>query len=319
MKESTLSAHCPVCGSIAAKPSAKLDNGYTLVQCLQCELLFANPRPTIEQLKAVYEPPPAGVFADHTLDETKGIGIQYEALLRRSGGTGNKVLEIGCNTGFALHGLQQLGYDVSGTDLSETAIQFGKERYNLQQLYCSEFPPPKYMGTFDVVIASHIIEHVVSPKDFVAQCARFLKKGGLYIIRTPNARSLGIRLLKTHYPVFCPPIHLNYFSQATLSSLLHGPFALMRSEIDSDWRDKRNTVYNLLVSITHQLRIKDRLKDHRAFGENTAAGNGNARSANALDVVRRSTQFTQRMLWPVFSVLDKTGLGENMTVVARKL
>src|SRR5438270_7651492 len=166
--------NCPVCGS-AARHSAKLDNGYKLGECVTCALLFAYPRPTLEQLKAVYEPPPPGVFTDCSPEESRKVGLEYQKLMNSTACTGKKVLEVACNTGFALYGLQQLGYEVTGTDLSESTIRFGREHYGLRRLYCSEFPPAGEAGMYDVVIASHIIEHVISPRDFVAQCARFLK------------------------------------------------------------------------------------------------------------------------------------------------
>ena len=315
-KGQAMAANCPVCNFSGPEYSAALDNGYKLLRCAGCELLFAFPRPSLEELKSVYDASP-DPLSHHSPDETRRLGLQYQTLFADCSGTGTRVLEIGCNTGFALHGLEQLGYEVTGADLSETAIRYGKEHYKLERLYCAEFPPEEIAGCFDVVIASHIIEHVLDPKDFIARCGRFLRTGGLCVIKTPNAGSLGMRVLRTHYPVFCPPIHLNYFSRATLSALLHGLFAIVRAETDSDWRDERNTVFNSLVSIAHWCGVKRQLKENQAFACNARTG-GNKRT-NALDVIRNGTRLTQRMLGPVFFAMNKAALGENMTVVARKL
>ena len=315
-KGQALAADCPACNFSGPECSATLDNGYKLLRCAKCALLFAYPRPSMEKLKSVYDASP-DPLSYHSPDEARKLGLQYQTLFADCSGTGTKVLEIGCNTGFALQGLAQLGYEVTGADLSETAIRYGREHYKLDRLYCAEFPPEDIAGCFDLVIASHIIEHVLDHEDFVTRCAQFLRTGGLCVIKTPNAGSLGMRLLRTHYPVFCPPIHLNYFSRATLSSLLHGRFAIERAETDSDWRDQRNTVFNSLVSIAHWCGVKRQLKENPALGCNATTGS-NKRS-NALDVVRNGTQLTQRMLGPVFFAMDKAALGENMTVVARKL
>ena len=44
-------------------------------------------------------------------------------------------------------------------------------------------------GTFDVVIAYHVIEHLVNVRLFVSELYRILKKGGYVVIGTPNLAS----------------------------------------------------------------------------------------------------------------------------------
>ena len=45
--------------------------------------------------------------------------------------------------------------------------------------------------TFDAVIATEILEHLISPLELIAEGARILKKGGLFIITTPNVSHIG--------------------------------------------------------------------------------------------------------------------------------
>src|SRR5581483_8341823 len=46
--------------------------------------------------------------------------------------------------------------------------------------------------TFDVVVASDVIEHVQDAGAVVAEAARVLRRGGLLFLATPNRFSLGL-------------------------------------------------------------------------------------------------------------------------------
>jgi len=46
-------------------------------------------------------------------------------------------------------------------------------------------------AAFDAVIATEILEHLISPLEMISEGARILKKGGLFIITTPNVSHIG--------------------------------------------------------------------------------------------------------------------------------
>ena len=62
-------------------------------------------------------------------------------------------------------------------------------------------------GFFDVVIAGEIVEHVPFPthREFIAESARVLKKGGLLVITTPNGSGI-MQVLFNAYGNGHPPI-----------------------------------------------------------------------------------------------------------------
>lgn len=49
-------------------------------------------------------------------------------------------------------------------------------------------------GTFDAVIATEILEHLISPLELISEGARLLREGGLFIITTPNVSHIGALL-----------------------------------------------------------------------------------------------------------------------------
>ena len=66
----------------------------------------------------------------------------------------------------------------------------GAERISLACSSAEQAPFPE--GSFDVVVASDVIEHAARQGDFVAGCGRMLKPGGILFLATPNRFSLGL-------------------------------------------------------------------------------------------------------------------------------
>ncbi|MDY6989129.1 MAG: methyltransferase domain-containing protein [Thermodesulfobacteriota bacterium] len=55
----------------------------------------------------------------------------------------------------------------------------------------NEIRVPFEAEVFDGVIATEVLEHLISPLEMIAEGARILKKGGIFIITTPNVSHIG--------------------------------------------------------------------------------------------------------------------------------
>lgn len=83
--------------------------------------------------------------------------------------------------------LAQLGYDVTGVDLSETGIAqaraaFPALSFHRGSVYDDLVPA---LGTFDVVVSLEVIEHLYAPRDYVRSLLGLLREGGTAILSTP--------------------------------------------------------------------------------------------------------------------------------------
>jgi len=63
-------------------------------------------------------------------------------------------------------------------------------------------PIPFEDDLFDVIIASHIIEHLNDPIEFFKECVRVLKPGGTFYIEAPSERSLNLKGMPFDYDGF---------------------------------------------------------------------------------------------------------------------
>jgi SAM-dependent methyltransferase len=76
--------------------------------------------------------------------------------------------------------------------------------------------PPDY---FDLILASHLIEHLTDPAAFVREARRICAPGGYFFVTTPNIAGFQARLFRGRWrsAIFD---HLYLFSVKTLSRLL---------------------------------------------------------------------------------------------------
>jgi SAM-dependent methyltransferase len=130
------------------------------------------------------------------------------------------VLDAGCATGALLSWLRDRGWQVCGVEISPSAgyarVERGLDVRSLP-LEESHFPP----HSFDMVFASHLIEHLNAPAEFAREAWRILRPAGLLLITTPNIAGFQARLFGSGWrsAIFD---HLYLFSVKTLGKLLSG-------------------------------------------------------------------------------------------------
>ena len=97
----------------------------------------------------------------------------------------NTVFEAGCSAGGNLYEFHLQGKKVSGCDFGEKYIAYGR---NLgMDLYAGEpnlnKTPP---GSQDLVILSHVLEHLNNPREYVNTLAEIISPGGYFLVLVPG-------------------------------------------------------------------------------------------------------------------------------------
>jgi SAM-dependent methyltransferase len=116
-------------------------------------------------------------------------------------------LDFGCGTGTLVRHVKQttdchcVGYDVGlATDLARSA---GVPVLTDAELIAEE-------GTFDIVTAVEVIEHVREPVEWLRHVRRMLRPGGIFYYTTGNVDRHRRRFLDWSYVV--PDLHVSYFT-----------------------------------------------------------------------------------------------------------
>lgn len=102
---------------------------------------------------------------------------------------GLTILDVGCGGGILCEPLARLGAHVTGIDCSDAAIDVARTHameHGLDITYDVQNIEHIQKKTFDVVIASEVIEHVDDPARFVHDISNVLKPGGFAMITTLN-------------------------------------------------------------------------------------------------------------------------------------
>ena len=105
---------------------------------------------------------------------------------------GSKILDFGCNTGYFANMIKKRNpkSEVYGADINKFALNYACKRYkDIQFYYINEHFYKN--NKFDIIILSHVLEHVKNPKELIRNITQLLNKNGLLIIAIPQERIRG--------------------------------------------------------------------------------------------------------------------------------
>lgn len=106
----------------------------------------------------------------------------------RLAGDGKSVLDIGCGDGSLAKLLKAGGREVDGISISPSELEKAGAVLRKGYLYNLELGLPKEIPDdhYDMVICSHVLEHVAYPDAVLKDIRRVLRPGGQFIVALPN-------------------------------------------------------------------------------------------------------------------------------------
>jgi SAM-dependent methyltransferase len=219
---------CALCGSSLAAPHAGVQR---LVRCLECGLIFVNPRPTKSEVLGQYDEryfvcdkPVRGGYENYLAD-SKQILRTFERRLRLLSGRlgspqGRRLLDVGCAAGFFLEKARGAGWSAEGLEVCESqALEARRKGFEVQisPLESASYPE----GSFEVVSLWDVIEHFSNPVQALRLIHKWTKPGGQLVVTTPDAGSWMARTFRRNWLGFRSlDEHLYFFDRKSLRRLL---------------------------------------------------------------------------------------------------
>jgi len=225
-------AECPLCSSTDFRPR-RTAGPLTLGECGRCALAYVDPLEAADD-ETVAEAGSSVTDSGYNdgmrwhfesrVDEARALApnrlARYTALL---GHAPRDLLEVGCGTGAFGPAWGELGIPWQGVELNPESAAFARERgLRVEQGDFLQYEGPPA----EVVVASQVLEHVLTPRDFLRKLASVLRPGGLLHLDVPNHDGLASRLRTVpgvgngSFGFLQPPYHLVAYGRSTLRTLL---------------------------------------------------------------------------------------------------
>jgi SAM-dependent methyltransferase len=216
---------CDVCGSRRRALLYEVD-GYPIVRCEDCGLVFVGRAQTAQELAAFYdsdywEDPDSEGYGGYAEAEDRkrhhfaGLLAEIEAMR----GPGD-LLEVGSAYGFFLDEARRRGWRVRGIEPSRHAARHAREEFRLDVVPEPLSELSVEPESVDAIAMWDVIEHLPDPHATVTAAHAWLRPGGVLALSTGDVHSLTARLHGRDWSLLTPPWHQFYFSRKTMKRLL---------------------------------------------------------------------------------------------------
>lgn len=300
---------CPVCACERSTWHRRA-RALGLRRCLECSMVYVDSGGATETLAEDAE---REYFGDGYLRKRDPYTDWFHrnkarrriALLRRYVRQG-RLLEIGVGGGELLSEARSRGYAVAGVDVSPQLAEHVRSRHGIEVYCCNiaEFAPS---GQFDVVVMSHVIEHVVDPMTMLEHARRLLAPGGVLYLATPNVACWEARF--DGWASY-EPYHLLYFAPGTLELTLNrAGFSVAEMRTDEPLSAWLNTAVRGV--------LRERYSAARRAVQEDSAGTHRGKYLTASAVLNSARIGSGIALTPVRLLQKQLLRGDELVCIAR--
>ena len=205
---------CPLCGASRVEPLFRKQH-VDYWTCAECSFRFATPDPNpnlandlddYEDAYLQYLQPDAADAAN--FDALFAWMSSFAAV------DGKRLLDVGAGSGKLVRHLRRRGVDACGIEPSRALF----DRFLADDAAFRKATVDAIDGTFDIVTAFDVLEHVSDPHAFLSAIVDRLGPHGVLFLSTPDVESTVARIFGRRWH-FYYPYHLSYFGPRTLTRL----------------------------------------------------------------------------------------------------
>ncbi|MBA2605615.1 MAG: class I SAM-dependent methyltransferase [Acidobacteriota bacterium] len=218
---------CPLCHSERRELSYGQFGEHKIMRCQDCHVHYLYPRLNESAMRRFYtndnyfEGGDSGYSDTSYADQERALSATFKRLMRnlhKRKLTGGSLLEVGCGYGYLLEEAKEYFSRRVGTDFSPEGVRLASAKAD--EVYEGGIEQIPATAKFDCVIATHVIEHVYQPLEFVKQLISHTKPSGTVILAAPDMGGMLRKVMGHRWASFKIPEHVLYFDAATLSELM---------------------------------------------------------------------------------------------------
>lgn len=127
----------------------------------------------------------------HGMDSWRGPDAYSHILAGLNARPGERLLDLGCGTGYFLKIADEAGLETFGVDVSEEAVRLSRKTSPRSNIFVCNMQKLNGIGPFDYVTALGSLEHCPSIDDALQEICRVLLPDGHVIILVPNSNYEG--------------------------------------------------------------------------------------------------------------------------------
>ena len=228
---------CIVCNRNNYKLFTKLStnefnhNSFNLVKCLECSMVYLNPRLSARNIKVYYN----NNYRPHNNKSNFHLFLQkinhyWKKSIITGYIKGGCLIDVGSGNYNFINYMKTYGWKVDNYDeYTESTINQLDE--------CNDI-------AYDAITMWHSIEHIHDLDQILTNLKRIIKPNGLIFIACPNINAIDRFLLKDSWVAYDVPRHLYHFSSFTFKKYM----TKHNLTIISKYRMIQDTVFNVLYS-----------------------------------------------------------------------
>jgi len=314
MNDAQTKLECPSCGRSESTPVFQSSNGYPIVRCSNCRLVFTDMRnaPPPSELYPAFDQSDSGV--PKVMRSSLGVFTrQREGVVRNLKPQG-RLLDFGCGSGAFATWMSQAGYDTVGLEPFSLGRPVEGDRLLLIREPLESAAPK--LGRFDVITLWQVLEHLTRPTEVLKTLSQLLAPGGVVIVSVPNFQSWQSRLFRGSWFHLDPPRHIVHFEADTLENCLRdaGLVTTKRWDFLPEYGSSGWIQSTLNQVLPHRNYLYEIVKDRGALKDLGPAAHGFHFVTSLLMGAP-----TGVLTMPVEAVASALGRGATLTFAARRL
>jgi 2-polyprenyl-3-methyl-5-hydroxy-6-metoxy-1,4-benzoquinol methylase len=224
---------CPVCGhSVSGMEMVCTDffvsgDKFPILKCAACGFRITGSAPDAVSIGRYYQ---SEEYVSHS-NTREGftnrvyhmvrnimLGRKHKLVVKSSGRLSGTLLDIGAGTGYFLQTMLGKGWEITGTEKSESARKFAAEKWGIQLL------PEDGLGSlpensFDAITLWHVMEHLHDLEKYWKKLAGLIHPEGRLIIALPNPASADAWHYREQWAAWDVPRHLWHFSPENIQQI----------------------------------------------------------------------------------------------------